>query len=352
MKQNLLPDKGRFYKANLHMHTTVSDGNMTPEEVKRAYLAAGYSVVAYSDHEVLVPHTELNDADFLALTAFEIAINQPPHPGGYPYMKTYHLNMIAPSAQAVISRCFGEAYVFPPHAHAFVTDAMRQYGEERRYDTEFVNRMIAMAREDGFLVSLNHPFWSLQNYPDYAGLRGLWGVECYNTGCVRSGYPDHTQPLDDLLRQGESVFPLATDDAHSPEDCFGGYVMIKAEQLSEESILGALRNGDFYASTGPEIRALWMEEGVLCVRTSSASRITVSTERREAFSVCAENGFPRYGADFDLREYLEISRRVPGESQPYFRVTVEDGAGHQAWSRAYFVKEMTGFPAPTEKEKE
>ena len=45
MKKYLLPESGNFYKANLHCHTTVSDGSMTPEEVKAHYMAnAGLSV--------------------------------------------------------------------------------------------------------------------------------------------------------------------------------------------------------------------------------------------------------------------------------------------------------------------
>ena len=31
MKHYLLPESGRFYKANLHTHTTCSDGCKTPE---------------------------------------------------------------------------------------------------------------------------------------------------------------------------------------------------------------------------------------------------------------------------------------------------------------------------------
>ena len=38
MKKYLLPKNGKFYKANLHMHTTISDGAMTPEETKEAFL--------------------------------------------------------------------------------------------------------------------------------------------------------------------------------------------------------------------------------------------------------------------------------------------------------------------------
>ena len=37
MKKYLLPEKGNFYKANLHTHSTISDGKLTPEAVKEAY---------------------------------------------------------------------------------------------------------------------------------------------------------------------------------------------------------------------------------------------------------------------------------------------------------------------------
>ena len=50
----LIGNKGNFYKANLHTHTTVSDGRFTPEEIKNLYLEKGYSVVAFTDHNVIV----------------------------------------------------------------------------------------------------------------------------------------------------------------------------------------------------------------------------------------------------------------------------------------------------------
>ena len=50
MKRYLLPQDGQFYKANLHCHTVISDGHLTPAEVKEAYVAQGYAVVAFTDH--------------------------------------------------------------------------------------------------------------------------------------------------------------------------------------------------------------------------------------------------------------------------------------------------------------
>ena len=60
------------YKANLHCHTTCSDGRLTPQQVKDHYKAHGYSVIAFTDHNVLVDHSDLNDPDFLALTGIEV----------------------------------------------------------------------------------------------------------------------------------------------------------------------------------------------------------------------------------------------------------------------------------------
>ncbi len=61
MKKYLLPEKGKFYKANLHSHSTVSDGAWTPEQMKKEYMARGYSIIAYTDHNVMVDHSYLAD---------------------------------------------------------------------------------------------------------------------------------------------------------------------------------------------------------------------------------------------------------------------------------------------------
>ena len=67
MRKYLLPKDGNFYKANLHCHTTVSDGLWTPEETKKNYMEQGYSIVAFTDHDVMIPHPELEDESFLPL---------------------------------------------------------------------------------------------------------------------------------------------------------------------------------------------------------------------------------------------------------------------------------------------
>ena len=104
MRKYLLPEKGNFYKANLHCHTTISDGKMTPEEIKEAYTSRGYSVVAFTDHDVLIPHPELADEKFLPLNGYEMEINE--HDPRKPDSKSCHMCLIALEPDNVKPVCF------------------------------------------------------------------------------------------------------------------------------------------------------------------------------------------------------------------------------------------------------
>ena len=45
MKDQILLPEGTYYKANLHCHTTLSDGHLTPQQVKEEYQKQGYSII-------------------------------------------------------------------------------------------------------------------------------------------------------------------------------------------------------------------------------------------------------------------------------------------------------------------
>ena len=66
----LIPKERQFYKANMHAHTVICDGRLTSEEMKRIYKSKGYSILAYTDHEVMVSHPELADEDFLPINSY------------------------------------------------------------------------------------------------------------------------------------------------------------------------------------------------------------------------------------------------------------------------------------------
>ena len=339
MRKYLLPKTGNYYKANLHTHSTVSDGHLSPEEIKCAYMEKGYSIVAYTDHEILVPHTELSDENFLAITGTELAFNLYPEDGGYPYIKTYHLNFYSKEPNKDVISIWDEDYVVFPNAQKGITDKQRQIKYKREYGVEAVNKAIAIAKADGFLVSYNHPVWSLQDYNDYGGLEGLWGIECFNHVSERVGLPDNDRPFNDLLVQGKTVFPLATDDAHTRWDCFGGWVMVNAQKLEYGEVMDALERGDFYASTAPEIYELSIENGIVHIECSPVREIHWSSECRYAYNMCMDKELLT-SVDIDIRPYLELKHNTKEWRKPFIRFRLIDARGKVAYTRAYSLEEL------------
>jgi hypothetical protein len=89
--------------------------------------------------------------------------------------------------------------------------------------------------------------------------------------------------------------------------------------------------GEFYASQGPSIYSLYIEDGKLHVTTSAAAKVELNTGIRYARCVWM-NGTDGAEAVFDLRPDFR-----------YFRVTVTDGEGKHANSNAYFTDTLKEF---------
>ena len=345
MKQYLLPENGQFYKANMHTHTKISDGCYTPEEIKEKYKAKGYSIVAFTDHEVMVPQNHLTDDEFLAINAVE-TITSDKWLGGYCYNKTYHINFYAKSPDITHCPVLSAKNIWQEHTKAYATQEMIDHPYKNHYSIAGVNDAIQKANDAGFLVCLNHPVWSSLDYTDYMGLKGLWGVELFNTGCYRGGQHDTPQPMVDLLRSGENVMPVAADDTHSPGDAFGGWIEVKAEKLDYATVIKALERGEFYASTGPEIKELYMEDGVLHITTSEAVSVALISNYRYHRKRHAGEGEALTEASFDLNGFIEQNEahEYPRWA-PWVRLEVRDARGDLAWTRAYFLDELKGKEA-------
>lgn len=333
MRKYLLPERGNFYKANLHCHTDRSDGRLTPEEVKALYLSRGYSVIAYTDHDIMIPHHELTDESFLALTGYEMEIDGP---GG----KCCHLCYIALDPDERRQVCWHRSrYLFSnaPKYRDMVSFYEDEPDYEREYTHERINDMIKKGRDHGFFVTYNHPVWSLEDYPEYIGYDGMNAMEICNWGCLVEGYPEYNPKVyDDMLRAGKRIFCIGADDNHNHRpadsplyDSFGAFTVIKAEELGYRAVTSALEKGHFYASQGPEIYSLWYEDGTIHTETSPAARIEFSTGIRRVKCEAAKEG-----ESVDLAEW-----KLPGDCI-YVRVTVTDREGRHANTNAYFIDEL------------
>lgn len=334
----LLDENKRFYKANLHCHSDYSDGALSVEQIKKNYMAQGYSIIAFTDHEHLVDNSRLTDEQFLAITSCELALKEFPLLSSLsaPYMRVCHLNLYALDPHNVKTPCYCQAadhFIKNKHRHLL---AQTTGNFDRTLTSENVNKMIKTATEQGFLVSYNHPGWSLENAEHYLRYEGLFAVEIYNHACSQSWHGDDEHVYDDLLRQGKKLYCTACDDSHGNGDksnpygdSYGGWVCVNADKLDYSTIMQALKNGEFYASVGPQIFSLVYENNTVFIKTSPCQKIDLVTRGRRSQAVIASDGETLHCAQFTLQE-----------TDGYFRIRVVDTAGKTAWSQAYFLEDL------------
>ncbi len=305
MRKYLFSPENKFYKANLHCHTTVSDGRFTPAEIKKIYMEQGYSVIAYSDHDKVVPHPELMDENFIPLTAGEYSLYDRSDKV-FPWytIHTYHLNFI--------SKDINQS-AFPEH-------------NKYMYGVEHANKLIAAAGEMGYMCQYNHPRWSAQTAEDFIGLN-IFSFEVYNTGAeahLCCGDGEYEYEL--FCRAGGRSGVSANDDNHNDDHHFGGFTMISAPSLTYDNIISALEQGDFYASRGPVIKEAYVENGVLHIECSPVCRIALQTETRAGRRVYSED-------NTDSITSVDIPLDFKHQ---YIRLVLVDSFGKRAWTRAYY----------------
>lgn len=342
MKRYLLPEKGQFYKANLHCHSTFSDGHLTPAEIKAEYMAHGYSIVAFTDHDILISHQQLRDENFLPLNGMELEIHEQTPQNSWVHEKDCHICLIALDPDNLVQPCYHRTDYLFSNAVNYRDQIKFDESEPdyvRSYTPECISDMMRRGREAGFFVTYNHPTWSHEGYEDYIGYRGMHAMEIYNHSAFCSGHQEYNPRVyEDFLQVGNRIFVISADDNHNvfdPEgpygDSCGGFTMIKAEKLEYKAITDALLAGNFYASQGPAIEGLWFEDGKIHIVCSPAKRIvcTVGTRRRKARN--AGDGEYLTGAEFEI---------LPDDG--YVRLTVTDEYGNCADTNAYFTDELYG----------
>ena len=182
------------------------------------------------------------------------------------------------------------------------------------------NAVIDDIKAQGGEAVLCHPYWCGHTILDYLPLQGYFAVEVYNDTCMSIGKGFSEQAWDDLLDRGGPVLGIAADDAHGTEhDCFHGWIMVKAEELTIEGIMEALRTGAFYSTLGPEIKDMTLEGKQLTVKCSEAQSIVFKAQCSRGQRVLPSDG-----------ELLtEATYSIP-ESVKYVRVEITDETGKKS----------------------
>ena len=344
MRQYLLPETGAFRKVNMHSHSTFSDGQTTPEEIKEAYKAAGYAGVAFTEHEHIIDVTHLTDDEFVAITAYEYDYNTcktapssyagHEAPPNFQFKECLHLNLYAKDPKNFKAVCHNPKFVHCGNSKLYRETA--QYVGDGNFQQEFTvenfNEVIRTAKENGFLVTYNHPNWSLNTSEVYCNLEGLDGLEiCNGSGSLGNDYAPIV--YDHMLRRGKRIMCVAGDDNHSRGGFFRSWTMIKTDELSYDALIDGLEKGNCYASSGPEIYDLFVEDGKVTIRCSGAKRIAYFTAgRRRAQKVAPKGGELLTEATFEI-----------DKNDVYFRIEVRDEDFEHACTRGYWLDELECF---------
>ena len=336
MKYLISPNK-KQYKANLHSHSTISDGKLTPAEMKEVYRRNGYSILAITDHEVPMDHSDMNEPDFLMLTGYEGYVRQSADGAPTRFDSEIHVNFIAKNPKNLNHVCYNPHYC--KYLNAEQQDALIKVGSQRprEYSVEYINEYIRTANENGYLVTYNHPVWSMESEADILAYEGYFSFEMCNGGTYVMGHEEHNGTLyNRMLSAGKRVFCHAADDNHNkhPEgsrvwDSGVAWTMILADELTYDKVIDAMETGEMYASMGPEFKEVSFDGETVHVECSEVEGIFVYVGSKQVKHVWAENGKTLTSADINIPPNFR-----------YIRVSIKDKYGKWADTRGFFRDEF------------
>ena len=293
--------QNRFYRGNLHGHSTHSDGLLSPDKVVQRYSDLGYDFTCLSDHlwiDERFSNTRVFDGSYLNRDSF-ITIR---------------------SAEL---HCYGKRFdqdgIWHILANGLPVDFACPNKEEKAPE------LIKRACSAGAYVTLAHPEWYALTNDEALQLSEADAVEIYNHSCVLSSARGSGIAIADyLINEGHRINFTAADDSHFDlPDFGGGWVMVASPELTEEAIIGALKSGDYYSSTGAEIKDLCLQNNILKVISSPVDSIVISGAGHFAMARHDKN---LTVAEFDLQKIKST----------WFRVTIKSSNAGMAWTNPLY----------------
>jgi len=290
---------GDWFRGNCHTHTTLSDGSEAPAATAALYRKKGYDFLVLTDHHNACEDVKAFSAkDFLVIRGVEM--HPPAQSGGF--------------------------------AHHFIALGVKDKPPKRFLKT--AASAIRWGKKQGALVFYCHPYWTGHGRAHLEEGSEALGVEVYNTTCdVHRGLGYSEVHWDHVLSDGWRWRALAVDDTHNYRaDGFGGWIMVKAGQLTPRSILSAIKKGWFYATQGPEIHDLSMSDGAIELKCSPVEEVVW-----HANGPCGSRAIAEAG------KAIEHARFEPKNPQAtYLRLMIRDAKGRKAWSNPIWRNSKTG----------
>ena len=293
-------------KGNVHTHTTRSDGDADPEIVVDWYKNHNYDFLVLSDHNHRTILDEYDDDNLILIPGEEVSARI--LGGDIPI----HLNGIG------ISRV-----IEPIDAGGVV---------------ETLQANVNLITQAGGIASLNHPNggWAY-DHNDINQIEGATLLEVYNgwPGSNTEGGPGKfsgEEIWDKVLSSGKIIFGIAVDDAHHYSDFNHtmanpgrGWIVVDAAKLTAKSILDSLIAGQFYFSTGIDLKEMHMGDDSI--------ELSISQHRDYIYNT------KFIGIDgVVLQEVLGLQPKyqIRGD-ETYVRAKVTSSMGTRMWTQPVYI---------------
>lgn len=281
-------------KVGLHLHTTLTDGQKTPDEAARIYAEAGFDAIAFTDHWLYGEPTQMHGLTVLSGCEYNIGGADCPH--------VVHIIGVGMEYAPEMPREWDRA-TQDSHAHAEVA--------------------VRCIKEAGGLAIAGHPAWSLNTAEHLLSFGDFDVLEIYNavSECGMSDRAYSDVIADQLACMGRYPGLVATDDVHYyQDDACRGWIMVEAENTEKQTLIDAIRGGKFYATQGPEVHI----EKI----ASDRVRVVCSPSVKVAFQSNTSWTAGRIVRGDGLTE-AEYTRAV---TDRFVRAEITDAQGNKAWT--------------------
>jgi hypothetical protein len=309
--------EARWWKGNLHTHSLWSDGNDFPEMIVDWYSSRDYNFLAISDHNTLnegekwvavapgTPRRQIYDRylrRFGAEWVDEEELTGDTLRARLRTLRDYRPLFDRPGEFLLIqgeeiTDSFGDK---PLHVNATnLAEEIEPQGGSSVRDVlqNNIDAVLEQRRESAqaMFPHVNHPnfVWAV-TVEDLIALEGERFFEVYNGHPQVHNEGDHEHPstermwdilLTTRVSAGRDImFGLATDDSHdyleyrtTTPNPGRGWIMVRAPELSAESIIAAMEQGDFYSTNGVELRDIRREENRLIVEIEPREGVSYTT---------------------------------------------------------------------------
>lgn len=303
----------KWYKGNVHTHSLWSDGNDFPEMIMNWYKSNGYDFISLSDHNILAegekwvtipahPFRQQRFREYLEKYGKDWVVSRTDSAGSIQvklktlaeYRPLFQENekFLIMSAEEISDQYQSK----PIHIGAInVMELIKPQGGNSVAEVmqRNLDEVYAQRKRTGEIMfaHINHPNfqWAIK-VEDMMQLKGDRFFEVYNGHPHVHNYGDSTtigmeelwdRLLIHYIKEGRDLlYGLATDDAHNyieykvgTSNPGRGWIMVRGESLTPQSLISAMEKGDFYSTTGVELQQLEFTDKTLRVEVKQASGV-------------------------------------------------------------------------------